>query len=109
MPVFCAERSHEDAKDLEERTEEEGRTEETVVGGSAGEGSDEEEEEYLDAADPGDGGWRVVEGGDVVGLEDAERVDIAPGIEDHEMGHECLGPRSAAAIWRWTRVNVGGS
>ena len=109
MPVFRAEGGHEDAEDLEETAGKIGRTEETIVGGSAGEGSNEKEEEYLDAANPGDSGWRVVEGSDVVRLEDTERVDIAPGIEDHEMGHECLGPRSAAAIWGRTRIDVGGS
>ena len=106
MPVFCAEGGHKDAKDLEERAEKDGGTEETVVGGAAGEGSYEKKEEDLDTANPGDSGWRMVKGGDVVGLEDAERVDIAPGIEDDEMGHESLGPCSEAAIWGWARVDV---
>ena len=105
MPVFCAEGGHEDAEDLEERAGEECRTEETVVSSAAGEGSYEKKEEDLDAADPGDSGWRVVEGRDVVGLEDAERVDVAPGIEDDEMGHECLGPCCEAAIRGWARFD----
>lgn len=106
MPVFCAEGGHKDAEDLEERASEKCGAEETGISGAAGEGSYEKKEEDLDAADPGDSGWRVVKGGDVVGLEDAERVDIAPCIEDDEMGHECLGPCCKAAIWGWTRVDV---
>ena len=59
----------------------------------------------MDAADPGDvAGW-MVQGGHVVGLEDAERVDITPYVEDHEMAHDCLRPGFEAAVRRWARID----
>ena len=40
---------------------------------------------------------------DIVGLEDAEGVDIAPGVEDDEMGDDGLGPGLEAAVRRGSR------
>ena len=62
------------------------------IGGAAAEGSDEEEEEDLHRADPGDVCLRPVEEGDVVALEDAEAVDVAPCVEDDQVGDQHLAP-----------------
>ncbi len=56
------------------------------VGEAAGEGADEEEEEDLEGADPGDVRGRAVQRGGVVGLEEAEGVDHAPGVHDDDVG-----------------------
>lgn len=56
------------------------------VGEAAGKGADEEEEEDLDGADPGDVGGGAAECGGVVGLEESERIDDAPGAHDDQVG-----------------------
>lgn len=92
LPVLCREGRREDPEDLQDGAEEEDGAEVACVCEAAGEGADEEEEEDLDAADPGDvGGW-AREGGHVVGLEDAEGVDEAPGVHHHEVAHCALRP-----------------
>ena len=70
------------------------------VQGAAGYSTDEKDEENLNGANPGDGTARDAEGGDVVGLEDAEGIEISPGIEDDEVAHEHLGPGFDTAIRR---------
>lgn len=106
LPVARGEGGHEDAEDLEDGAQGVGGSEEAVVGGAAGEGADEEEEEDLRAADPGDVGGRVAKGGDVVGLEDAKGVDVAPGVGDEQVAHDRLRPSQQAAIWGWAWVFV---
>lgn len=72
MPVRGAEGGREDAEELEYGAEEEDGAEVACVCEAACKGADEEEEEDLDGADPGDcRGWEVECGG-VVGLEDTE-------------------------------------
>lgn len=72
----------EDAEELEEGARQEDEAEVAGVGEAAGEGADEEEEEDLGGTDPGDGGGREGEEIGVVGLEDAKRVDEAPGFAE---------------------------
>lgn len=79
LPVGLADGRGEDAQDLEDGPRQEDGAEVARVRQPAGDGADEEEQEDLHGADPGDGGGRGGEGGDVVGLEDAEGVDEAPG------------------------------
>ena len=40
---------------------------------------------------------------DIVGLEDAEGIDIAPGVKDDEMGDDGLSPGLEAAVRRGSR------
>ena len=54
----------------------------------------------MEGADPGYLGLGEGEGGDVVGLENAEAVHVAPCVEDHEVGEEDLGPGSETAVGR---------
>ena len=53
----------------------------------------------MDRADPGDGGRWEGEMRLLVGLEEAEGVYVAPGVEDYDVGHEDLGPGCEASIW----------
>ncbi|KAI9643208.1 hypothetical protein NHQ30_007824 [Ciborinia camelliae] len=79
LPVGGRDGGHEDAEETQDGTGEEDGAEVAGVGQAAGEGPDEEEQEYLHGADPGDGGGGELERADVVGLEDAEGVYEAPG------------------------------
>ena len=54
----------------------------------------------MHGAYPGNIGWGVAKLPNVVGLKDAEGVDIAPGVEADEVGDESLGPGLEATIWR---------
>ena len=94
LPVLSAEARCEDAEEEEDAAQEEREAEESVIRCAAREGADEEEQEDLRGADPGYRGGRVVERADVVGLEDAEGVYIAPYVEDDEVAHNGLGPGS---------------
>jgi hypothetical protein len=88
VPVLCGRRGGEGGADLEGCAEDVDGPEVAGVGEPAGERADEEDEEELDRADPGDvGGW-TVQGGGVVRLEDAEGVDHAPGVHDDEVSAE---------------------
>ena len=79
MPVLRGEGGGEGAKHLEEATEEDDGAEVTGVGEAAGEGANKEEEPDLGGSDPGDGRGGHGEELCVIGLEDAEGVDDAPG------------------------------
>ena len=57
------------------------------IGRSTRKRADGEEQEDLNGADPGDVGGGAVEVLDVVDLEDAEGVDVAPCVEDDDVGH----------------------
>lgn len=100
LPVARAQRGHEDAEQLQHGAGGQHGLEVAGVGGAAGEGADEEQQEDLDAADPGDVGGRVAQGLHVVGLEHAEAVDVAPGVEDDQVRHGDLQPGVPAAIGR---------
>ena len=60
VPVFGGEGGHEHAEELEDGANGIREFEEAVVGGSAGEGADKEEEEDLDGANPANGRRRFV-------------------------------------------------
>ena len=100
MPVCVADADHEVAECDDGRAADD---EEAAVAGipeGAGEEAEEDEDEGLDAADEGDeGGVFVGEGGGgVVGVEDAEGVGEAEGVEPGEEGAEDLQPCGEAAI-----------
>ena len=103
LPVRRTPRRREDADELQRQAGGEGVAEEPGVGGAAGERADEEEEEDLHGADPGDVRGGVVESGDVVGLEDAEGVDVAPRVEDGDVAHEdlCPGVETCGKVSAW--------
>lgn len=92
MPVGCGDGCHEDSYESDDGTHEEYGAEISGVGEAAGEGSDEEEEEDLDGADPGDGAGGSLECAYVVGLEDAEGVYEAPCVHDDQMAEDHLSP-----------------
>ena len=108
VPIPRRERSHEDAYELQHGTRDEHSAKVARVGGAAGDGSDGEQEEDLDGADPGDGGRRLVQGVDVVGLEYSEGVDVAPRVEDDKVTHQSLGPGLKSAVGRWAGINGRG-
>lgn len=86
LPVLRGDGHGEDAEDLEGHAEREDVAEIAGVAEPAGQGAHKEEEEDLAGADPGDVRGRPAEGGGVVGLEQAEGADDAPGVHDDEMG-----------------------
>ncbi|KKA25756.1 hypothetical protein T310_0234 [Rasamsonia emersonii CBS 393.64] len=105
LPVLLAEGGHEDAKDLDDGAHRPGELEEASVGGPTGEGADEEQQEDLDATDPGDVGGGMAQSLGVVRLEDAEAVDIAPGVADDQMGQCHLRPSLETAVGGWSGVS----
>lgn len=78
LPIGRGDGGHEDSDKADNGADEEYGTEISSIGETSGKGTDEKEEEDLHGADPGDIGGGAVEGGDVVGLEDAERVYEPP-------------------------------
>lgn len=79
MPVCLAEGGGKAADDDEEEAQSKELSKVSRVSHAAGKGSDEEEEEDFERTDPGYVGGGAVEHLCVVRLEDAERVDDAPG------------------------------
>ena len=108
LPVLGREARHHEAERDEGRAPRDQRLEVAPVEDRAGQHADEEQQERLDGADPGDLGGRAA--GQqvrlVVGLEDAEGVDGAPGVEEEEEGAEDLEPGVEAAVG-WG-ADVGG-
>lgn len=90
MPIRRGDGGHENSKETDYSADEEYGAEISRVGETTSEGTDEKEEEDLHGADPRDIGGRAFEGGDVVGLEDAEGVYETPVVVLDE-GLELIG------------------
>jgi hypothetical protein len=78
LPILCRDGRHHCAKDNEEAACDGDMAKVSGVGEAAGEGADEEEEEDVEGADPGNVGFGAVEGGDIIALEQTEGGDQAP-------------------------------
>lgn len=78
LPVLRRYRGHVDPEQLQEAADKDDLFEVAGICEAAAEGADEEEEEDLETADPGDVGRRPVEEANVEGLEHAEGIDKAP-------------------------------
>ena len=57
----------------------------------------------MHGAYPGNIGRGMAKLLDIVGLEDAEGIDVAPCVEDDKMGDDGLGPGLEAAVRRGSR------
>ena len=104
LPIRRGKRRREHARQPQRHASQHGREIIARVHGAAGKGADEEEQEQLRGHDPRDRGRGRVERFDVVGLEEAEAADVAPGIEHDKMAAEDLAPGLPAAIGRGSRV-----
>ena len=78
LPIFRAQRRHQEADGLDDGAGDEDKAEEAGVRCAARQGGHEKGYKDLHAPDPGDGAGRLVQGRGIVGLKEAEAVDEAP-------------------------------
>lgn len=108
LPVGATDAHEEHPQDHEHHPEPEGGDEQSVVERPSAEGPEEEHEERLRAADPGDGGLGVLRHEDrgVIRLEHRKRIDQAPGRHDGQPGPRDLEPCIEPAIGRRAGVRI---
>ncbi len=90
LPVLRGDRGGEETERLEDDADQHHLAEVTPVREPAGQDADEEEQEDLDGANPRDIRGRPSQRAGVVRLEDAERADVAPGVQDDQVTRDDL-------------------
>lgn len=90
MPILRGERGREDGGELEDAAQRQHRLIEAGVQGATGEDADEAQEEGLRARGPRQRRGREGKSGEVVGFEEAVGVEVAPGVDIHEVAHQDL-------------------
>lgn len=108
MPVRAAQTGHHGAQRGQQHPRNHDPVEVSGVEQAPGKHAQRKVAQHLHRADPGHGGRLEVQVVGVVGLEDAEGRDHAPGVEDDEVAHEGLGPGFEAAVGWGAGVDYGG-